>query len=398
MKWLKHNKVCLLIGACIFAVPLSSMVVIRGTNIWYSQYLGLLTCFGLAASFVLWKFNKFISMFTILCLVSGVSSNTPISLFVMFQIYFGALACYGIARFTTSKQRKILLWCIFAMTIIQGLMVILQSFNMDPIFDMLGNTKIDDTVGFNGSHNQLGNWFAITSPIIWYLCPEVIMISIFGLWNSTTSSAFIGFSVATVIQNLFRSRVWFYSIIAILLFSSIFFMVRYERISTEAIGERYNLLRNSITLVEQEYANLIVRDKRISGNAHRITSMSRVKCNKWLGYGLGSFIRMAPYTQDRIVEAYHRYLHAHNDFIEVYFELGRLGFILVALWLLDLIRRFVFSIKTDISKVSFYCLVAYAVCAMGVFTVHTAVTGYLLIVILGLFEGEYRDGKITEKS
>jgi O-antigen ligase len=113
------------------------------------------------------------------------------------------------------------------------------------------------------------------------------------------------------------------------------------------------------------------------------------KCNPWFGFGFGQFMKISPYTQKAIIKhGVHRYEHAHNDYIEVLFDLGRVGVVLLIALFVDMVLLFKKAKKTPLLVASAAAILAYAVCALAIYTVHTATGGVFLAIYLGLFLAE----------
>lgn len=395
------NKLFKLTLIAIFAVPLFAVVPIQGADVWYNQYLGLLTVFCLGLTLALWKFNKYISVFCLICLCSTLFGHTG-EKFILTQNAKGILslvqilasfgAIYLISRFT-QKQHKIIYYVLIGLVIFQGVWVILQYFNLDPIFNGFGTYmsegRVDDTVGFSGSHNQIGIFFAVTSPIVYILCPWAMGLVIYGLWNSTTSFAWASFVIVGLFATYNMRKRYFIVVLGVLIACTLVFYDSYENFAKwdeQVVKERMALWENTI---KQVHSGKITMTK---GNISKI-----VTCHPLLGFRLGKFMTYSPYSQkaylskiDPTHEYRHVYSHAHNDYLEVFFELGYLGLISLMVIICDIIYRFGTCTRTKLMKVSFLALLAHGICALGVFTVHTAINGLLLIINLGIFEGEYR--------
>lgn len=397
-----RNKLILVLLA-IFAIPLGGMIPVAGADIWYAQYLVLLSMLPIGIAVALWKFNKYISLFLLVCTFSTmvghngeswVLTQQPRSILCLVQICLVYLAVYQISTFS-DKYRRYVLYGIIGLFCLQGFWVILQWFNIDPVWDGVGTymsgNKIDDTVGLSGSHNQVGLFFAVVLPLITAYCWWLLPLGIFGLFCSTTTAAFVGGIVGCFVYGLYRFRFKFLVIgIPLVILCSLIFYNKFETISSVAFNQRISLVKHSITAVE---SGKIVMKR---GNQYKI-----ITCNPWFGYRLGNFMRISPWAQD-FMEPWekHVYSHAHNDYVEVYFDLGRLGFISLMLILIDFFWKFWKAKKTKMLLVSFSCVVAHMVCALGIFTVQTAVSGMMLILFLGIFYGsldslEVDDGKST---
>ena len=57
----------------------------------------------------------------------------------------------------------------------------------------------------------------------------------------------------------------------------------------------------------------------------------RIKANPWLGFGLGNFTMIFPYVPQQKEAGYlfnyvdEKFTHAHNDYVETFFDLGYIG-------------------------------------------------------------------------
>ena len=313
-----------------------------------------------------------------------VANQYPRAMLCLFTIAFCLFAIKKISEFD-ERKKDALVTSVMVLFVIQSVMVFLQMNNIDPIFNSTMNPLVDDTVGLSGSHNQVGLFFADTLPFILFMFPVGSVLSITGLFCSTTTSAMVGGAAGALFMAWFVNKRAFIGSLISLLFVFIVFINKFENINKAVIDERYNLAKHSVNAVLKE--NLfIIKD----GQA------SIVKCNKWVGYGLGNFIRISPHGQsvflvkqhDPNSSPRHRYEHVHNDIIEVFFELGIVGVLSVLLVFIELVYKFIKARKTPFLIMITACLVAHVVTSMGIYTVHTAVSGMMLVVFLGLFYRE----------
>jgi len=188
-------------------------------------------------------------------------------------------------------------------------------------------------------------------------------------------------------------------IICLLISATVLFYAKYERIAYETLIERFNVIKYSILWVENEQLEQRICAPLTSKESNCPKQI--VKTNKWFGYGLGNFMRITPYSQYAFLEKtrtnmglnpQHRYEHVHNDYVEVFFEMGRLGFISLMMIILNMFYRVYRAKKTILFKISFCCVLAQMIAALGIYTVHTAVSGMLLIIFYGILEGELKGG------
>ena len=385
---MKNRKLFFLICVAIFIVPLSCLIPV-GVELWYIQFLALFSIGCLGISIYLWDKNKLLSLFTGYCLFNGivVARQHPKTIIVLIMIYFGCLAVEVISSFSKSQKKKIL-WCIVGLAFIQGVFIVIQFFGLDPFFIATKEERFFRTVGFSGSRNQIGLFFAIVSPLVLAQAPILLSLIIFGIFCSATNSAWIGLIFGCLTLAFFKYG-QFCKVFILLGICTVLFFYSFEDVSRGAYKERLELYKHTISLVEGEYAVMKIKKKNV-------TAIKELTCNKWFGFGLATFSRIAPYTQDKFVRKdrdhlqSHVYTHAHNDLLEVWFELGRIGFLLALALIFKLVWDFIKARKTTLLVISFSCLVAQIVASQGIFTVHTAISGMLLIIFYGIFVGEIR--------
>lgn len=392
------KKIYYLVFASILAVPLSAIIPIPGTDVWFGQYLALLCMFCVGIALFLWDFNRFMSMFLLLCLYSTliVSKQAPKAMLVLFQINLSCLAIYVISKFNSDLKER-LLKVVIILFLLQSLWMILQRFDLDPIFtrfadDIRSSKRLDDTVGFSGSHNQIGIFFAITAPIVLRYCPYLLPLSFISLIWATTSTAFIGFIGAIAFYSFTKLKIMrmatketklisIFVLFVILMSAYLFF--KSDRWSPGKYSERVELWSQSLWSVPM--GRLMMMDEK--------DRLSYFKFNPFFGIGMGTFTRYSPVNQDIYIKSAHRYEHAHNDLVELTLEMGYSGLIAIIFMMIDIIIKFIKSIKTNLIVLSFSGLLAHFICSLGVYTVHTAVAGMLLILNLGIFYGEVEHGK-----
>lgn len=390
-----ENRFFILICFSVFFIPLSGIYPIRGTSVWYVQFLGILTIMYLMMCMELWIFNKYLASFVILSWFNYifVANQDFRTLWISIALLLASLMIKKISEFN-SKQRKIIFYFMLGLFIIQAGWVILQYLNIDPIFDFAGNKaeKLDDTVGISGNHNQVGLFFADITPLVFRFLPWLIPFLVFGLWNSTTTAAWAGFLVAGGYIIWRMNKKTFMLFIAFIMFCSMIFFTRFEDFNSITVKERVLLYKHTAQAITKGNIRITVQDM----NGTKIQKV--VTCSPWFGFGLGNFMRISPLSQleynNRLKQHQHVYRHAHNDLLEVFFEMGWTGLISILLVIANFIIRFLRARKTEILVLSFAGVMAHLVTSMGIFTVHTAVSGMMLILYLGIVFGELRDQNI----
>ena len=395
----------ILIVLSIFLIPLSSVKPgiflgafsqMKASDLWYVQYVIMTTLLFIGLSLRIMKYNFLLGIFTLLCLFSAifVTYQAPRSMFVAIQIYLSVLAIIYISKIDF-KKREFLLKCITIMAVIQCLWTIVQFFQLDPFFRYVGSlditeitpgVKINDSVGLSGSRNQLGLYLSNTLPLILNYSVWFLPFSLFALFCSTTSASIIGGFSACIFYVSFLKRKFLPLLLIVFILAGLCFYTKFETINDIIINERITLWKATIQAV---------KDGKLYMNVNNLNQT--VYCNSWFGFGLGSFIIYSPMSQMYMVYN-HFYEHAHNDYLEILFDMGYIGFFVVILILADLLFKFIKAKKTKFLVLVSACLLSHFINALNIYTVQTAVSGSLLILFLGLFYGEIRrqNGKSPE--
>lgn len=381
------NNLLKLICLSIFMVPMASIIQMPGTIIWYPQYLMLIALAFLLGSFLIWQINKPLSVLSIYCLLSYifVTQQHPRSLLCLIVAYGGiGLVCL----ITKLKQVKPIYTCIIAMALIQFVLVVLQKFNLDPFFHSIANAKLCDTVGFVGSHNQLGEFYAAIVPFLGWFIP----VSFISIFFSQCSTALIAAFVAT----LLTIAVYNYKISLVFLGMGLVIIPLWGKYDTSvkyAFNERLNICKLSIKQV--------VSGKAVMEISEKVKHI--VACNPLTGFGLGSFLMISPSTQGPVLDRSnpniykntHRFEHAHNDFVEWFFEGGWIGIAIVLVIAVHILYTFLFSEMTNGIKLTFISLISQLILSSGTYVIHAPVSYFMLCLTLGLFYWEVNHARIS---
>jgi len=372
-------KYTILTAITIFGVLISSIVPCFNQPVWYAQYLGLLFFLCLGISVVIWDFDKILSAFSLFALLSAffITSLAPRAIVLLFQINLSLLACYGISKFN-AKQRKIVCWAILGVVILQYVWITLQYFNIDPIFKSLIRQGHSEVVGFNGAKDQLGSFFAITFPIVLGTCPVLIPLSLIGLFLAKSSFAFISAIISGLIYLYYTNKKYFKVFIMLIIISSVLFFKYADNPKFADFETRGNVWKHSVKATIEGKINIENNNQKLE-----------LKTKPIYGYGLGNFLRIFPFVpqQDGFNYVNEKFEHAHNDFVEFFFEFGWIGLALLTVFAFSFVSSFLASGKTQEIVLYFSSLIAYFLNANGNFLSHLGFSGMMLIVLYSLYRG-----------
>lgn len=389
------NKFLIALILAILFIPIYAIVPLGFEPVWYNQYLGLMFFLLLFNCLYLWDFNKYLSLFNIVCLFSAffVTRFSPRAIILLFQLNLGCLVSYQISKFNKSQRKKIL-YAILIAVLFQLLWLIIQHFNLDPFFHSTIRQGKDEMVGFFGAKDQLGTFFALTAPILLNFHIGLALISLFGLFVSKSSFAFISAIIGILLYLWFKSRnIAIFTIIAMLIIGSVYF-VKVDKLQFADFNTRFLVWDYAVKSTLKGNVTIEINEQRM-----------RIKSNPIFGYGFGNFLKIFPYIPQSLATnmqfnyADEKFTHAHNDYVELFFELGLLGLISMVLLLFNFIRSFIVAEKSQELIMYFSTILIYILNSLGNFLAQIAISGFLLMIFYGLYEGCRREkinGEITK--
>lgn len=370
--------------ASILIVPLASVFPIIGTITWYPQLLALMVLGFLLLASLLWEMNPFISLFLMYAVFSYlvICSQTPRAMLCLITGFSGVIFSYFISKNIKPSFYKAI--CVVA--VINIGLVILQVFNLDPIFKAQSHWILDRTVGFMGSRNQLALFCLASSLVGMVVSPWFILLS-WPIFLVKCSSAMLGLLVGIISYLFMNNRK---DIINFILLSGICVIFIFCHDKSNELKERMSVWNLSIhQTINGTIDDYDSQEGRVVLSNHRV-----VKCNPWTGFGLGNFFVFSPSSQVGFsFSPWHRFEHAHNDMIESFFEFGKVGLGLLVLCILGVINDFRKATKTREIKILFSSLIALGISSCGVYAFHAPVSFFMVCLVLGLFYGEIANAK-----
>lgn len=363
----------------------------RGAVIWYPQLLAIMCLGFVCLAMLFWNINKFISIFLIYTTFSYlvVCGQSPRSMLCLITGYAGIMFSYFVSQSDTPKIYKALA----TIAVLNIILVILQIFKLDYIFSQSSNWLLDHTVGFMGTRNQLGIFHAASSVLLMSISPWFLALSL-PILLVKCSSAFAGL-IAGVSSYLFFTGKRLLAIFLILsIVASIPVFIYFKSNLIAELKERVEVW--SLTVRQTIDGKMDLYDYQYGST--KLSNHRVVKFNPLFGAGIGNFFIFSPPSQVGFdFSPWHRYEHAHNDFIEGFLEFGYMGLVLIILCISWIINDFLSCIhKTKGLIITFSALVSLAVCSLGVYVFHAPVSFFLFCLTLGLFYRELKNAKQSQ--
>lgn len=274
-----------LILSSIFLIPLCGVIHNFYQPVWYTQYLGMLLFLFCILGIYLKRLDKYLSYFYLLCIFSTffVANLSPRAIVLLFNFGLCGLASYQISKLGHEERKKIT-YAILGLVLLQGILVLLQSYNLDPIFNSISNPGKDDTVGFAGSKDFIGSFFALTFPVSLSIHPLLALINLAGLCLSRSSFAFVAGIVSGLFYLFHTSKKIFYISLASFALCGLIFFTQCDKLRMADFQARGNVWKHAIQStvkgqIEIKKENLIM-----------------VNSNSLLGFGFGNFQTLFPYV------------------------------------------------------------------------------------------------------
>ena len=370
-------------------VLLSALIPVRLGGVWHAQLVGLLFITFFFISSYIYNFNKELSIFSIICLLSTffISKFDARAIVILMQLYFGIVVSYFIS-FSNLKTRNYINIAILSLVVLQIFWLMLQTYNIDPVFKSLANSKLDETVGLSAAKDQMGTFFALTMPVSLSFHPLLGLLNVAGCFISKSSFALVSAILSGLLYFYYTNRKLFKIVFISAVIIGIIFFSRFDKLRIADFKTRINVSRYALSSVLEGHIDVGTTD-----------NLRRVFCNPLFGFGFGRFLSIFPYVPQQVGFNYanEKFTHAHNDYVELIFELGMTGLLFLLLLISNFIESFVKIGKDKELVLYFSVIAAYLLNASGNFLSHIAVSGAILMIYYGLYEARRRElsGQVT---
>lgn len=360
--------------------------------------------------------NRFFGLFLLWATIQFVFfDKIPNDSMTLQNIFFAAFLYHFISKYATLSKKY--LWALSLVLALSVLWIPLQIFQHDPIFvpvstnPYVSQTVITDFAGFFGMTAAMGNYAAMVMPFAFILNPVLIPVCLIGLFFSKSSFSIVAALVASLFFFWFRKRIIFWAILLIFGTSSAVYVLKYdmphgqfsrrahvwELILKEACMKQF--LGHGIGSYNSEYVFI-----ESSKTLHNTMATNPAQLLKFLAEDskdnpkvLDFISRMNPNQADfasvrdvMMKEGldFHPWAEAHNDFLQVFFEFGLIGLVLIGWYIYDIFKRF-FKLGLEKNWFALSLLssfIAILIVTNGHFTFHLTKLGGPAIVVMALLE------------
>lgn len=361
--------------------------------------------------------NKYIGGFLFLALVQTyITKNTDLQQTHLFNLFFGAIIYQFIVKFMNIEEIKKYWWAFCALILLNLAWCGLQHFQIDPIFQMRDQQfqqTFTEYSGFFALPAFLGNYVAPLVPVClslnYFLVPAALLCLVISKSSFSLAAAYF----ASLFYYWFRKRLVFWILLIVGGAGLIFYAVKIDfptgqftrRLKVWKLVTRVALMKQwigyglsnyrqfTVAEVTPTHEVLITNAKNVGG----ILGFVSDEANKYGKPEIVEFIKTRNKDNFNILELnqvmqkngmdFHDWKPVHNDFLEVLFEMGIFGLLIVIGYLVDMFRRFWRYGRDNLPCLTMAsALVAIIVVTFGHFPFHIARLAGPYVVLLAIFE------------
>ena len=251
-------------------------------------------------------------------------------------------------------------WILFA----NFVMCQLQTLQMDPLYSHIRPDLMphDDEIGLMRLKATLGVFAAVTSPILFIASPWLCLISLPLLFYAESSAAVLAFALSLSFILYFRNKWLFYVLGAAMLIGGITYIIIYDMPGGQ-FGERFRVWGMAFSQV--------------------------IKMSPFFGHGIGLFARWAPQTSqgggnpDALT-----WIWAHNEYLQVLFELGIIGVVSIVMCIKGVVKDFMKNFEDRELQCLFACFLALLVVSFFHFPFHIARMAGISLFLIALLQAK----------
>lgn len=325
----------LLFLSSIIVLPVQGMIIRFGRELLLEW--GIITLIGL----FLWSkradiipLNKWVVGFLLWSLATAIMHYNKFSMTALNTVLLYTFLYYIIQNIVKKHTVTAVLNTICIAALVQVFWCYLQFFKIDPLFTYF-DRSYGWCVGFLDNANLLSAFLAFSIPAFfrkrWVYCLPLLMLPFL---QPHMKGGFIALFVAGIVYALLaikplKIKVYALSVIGILI---VWYVVFFSGIYNFTHNERIRVINPRVYYVSNHL--------KINGNIATITP-DIVHKESILGFGLGQFKVLWPEIYKKVYPDSHdeRMDQAHNEYLQVKFEQGWIGLIIVLGFVLAMSRK-----------------------------------------------------------
>ena len=264
--------------------------------LWGSLMAGFLTFM-----FIFTKANVWVKLIVVYSYINCFLSRAP---YLSFTIYFSVIICAYLYLLCFSSDWEPIFNAVQSLFLLSFLLIIMQAFKKDTLL----NFGRDEAVVFGSIFNSmlLASYITCLTPFLFiknklYIVPVIIIALM-----ARSSGMMLSMAAGIIFYSFFkiRNKIAYMAVVAVIILGTLTFAYQDKQF-----------------------------DKFFHGAAARwpvwVKTVQFVNENPYSGWGIGTFKTIFPVISGQMIEESgekHTWLRAHNDWVQLPFELGYVGF------------------------------------------------------------------------
>lgn len=398
---------------------------------WQEMFFRFATM-GLVAMFI---GNVWMMLFLWLNIILFILNNGTVGSSYIYNIFM-AMVLFKVARtyFTSFRSRDDLKPVLGVLALSLAFMG-LQLLGIDPLHtasDPAGNVtgiRLHDPIGLFGIKAVNGIFMAIVAPIVASFSVPLALLLIIPIWVCQSSVATLAYVVSILFYLFWTAKgfgylwisiqmrlarpfftitpyikrlTYFKVLVPILVLGALAFMVIDRNTAPDMFKARFGIwhatfkyaLARPIGWGPDSFRNLTPHKGFVfSGDEDMRSGIAVIDSE--IQAPDGSIVEQYKFKYYSMDGASHDFTtpkgnpnfwdHSHNEYLNLFFEYGFFGLVLLFFFMRDLVLRFIRSVKDEETVMLASCLIAFFVASLTHFPFHLARVGYLFPILLGAY-------------
>ena len=331
----------------------------------------------------------------------------------MTNLFFGAMIYQTIVVFCEKHELRKYAWAFTGLLVLNLLWCIRQRFQADPIFSMMDyeyQTLFTDYPGFFGLPAFLGNFAAAAMPMGLIISPWTFPLFLTAVWISKSTFSMLAAWTGGLFYLWFRKRILFWGALVISTLAIGFYALKvdmptgefYRRIVVWKMVERVAYAKQffgygpgaypKFFTVEAEpshrvimttdieyFKKFLVQEAAAENRPELASKLEETPIEKFKD---GEYIRSMFLGSKMDIK---HWAHTHNEFLQVFFDLGMFGLVFIFGYTGSMFRRFYrWGRKSENAIALMACFCAILVVSFGHFPFQIARLAGPFIVLMAL--------------
>jgi len=331
------------------------------------------------------------------------------------NVFFAAVLYDFIVRYAKVSKKHI--WALYGVLLLSVLWIPIQMAQLDPVWSV-ANSNIPNVfteyAGWFSLPAFLGNYAAVVLPLAFLLHPALIGFSVIALFFSKSTFSVIAALAGCLFFLWFKKRIYFWIVLAVFGLAGSFYVIKYDMPTGQfsrrlnvwnlvlkesfqnqffghgigAYGSRYRFIEfrpsmeNRMVINNFQLLNFLEDETRSGGEIEFADTISNIDANKFnpeVAFGIKTVL------QSKGMD-FEEWMPAHNEFLQLFFDVGLLGLLIVGAYIFDLFKRFRLYATNELSLALMASFVAILVVSFAHFPFQIARLAVPFIVILAFLD------------